>query len=587
MNIGTVMLCQNPLVVRGIRTRLRPPAALSWAAVTLVASTFIYIFFSENLNQHSNMTPAEASREAILPLLIMQGIILMVLGTGAVAGGMARERTYRLLDYQRLTPMSPAAKIIGLLIGLPIREYFMFAISMPFVFYAAWKGGMPFGSLIQFYAVFITSTMVYHMTGLAAGMVVGKPWQAGTLSQGLVVLLYLLLPQVSNFGFTFFEFLTARPVFYGMVNDYLLPDSVSEEVRQVLNDPRYSEVAFFGVRLSPVLFSFAVQGYALLSLFVIAHRKWQSEARLPFSKGFALLFFAIAQLFLIGSVQPLLASDELFNMLVENYIKNDPLRDSERTLVFAIFVINLSVSGCMAILTVYLCTPNGHQSVAGVRQLLRAGEQRLAWTSDAASGIPVSVACWLMSCLGFIVVYQSAVEAGRVGVVNTRMELLMMMVFFLAVLLTVQQVIEQFSERVFVMALFAFWLVPVLAGIIIGSAFNQPVAGVYTMIPFPFIELYFNAGLLMSDERVGIPDDLRLFFMVDEARPIVLISVCLYLASAITLLLLARRRWQRIRVAAGGAVASAVPLGACKHGQAASQTPVPALVRAVEPPSRP
>ena len=565
--MNTFLIWQNPLVIRGVRSRLRPAAAISWAMVTVVVSTFIYIFFSENLDQHSNATAQEAAREAILPLMVMQGIILMVLGSGAVAGGMARERTYRLLDYQRLTPMTPTAKIVGMLFGLPIREYFMFALSLPFVFFAAWKGGLAFSVLFQFYLVFILSAIVFHMTGLAAGMVVGKPWQAGTLSQGLVVVLYLMLPQVSNFGFTFFEFLTARPVFYGMVGEHLLPESTREAIlqgdleatgntplAQILNIKRYQSVAFFGMTLSPVFFSLAVLGFALMTLYVIAYRKWQSESSLPFSKGFALLFFAVAQFFLIGSVLPLLASDELFAQLVRNYEQRDQLRDSNRSIVFAIFVINLSVSGCMSILAVYLCTPTWHQSVAGVRQILRDGRNRLAWNSDAASGLPVVAAFWLMSCLGFIAVYQTAEKAGRVAVENSSLELLLPMMFFVLVLITVQQIIEQFSERIFVMTIFMFWLVPVLTGIIIATAFNRPVAGFYSMIPFPFTELLFNVGLLMSDESTEIPRDIR-FFIVRElqphAWPIVMVSIAMYGYLAMMLLLLANRRWRRIYETAG------------------------------------
>ena len=49
-------------------------------------------------------------------------LIMTVLGTGAVTGGIARERAGALVDYQRLTPMPPAAKIRGYLFGLPVRE---------------------------------------------------------------------------------------------------------------------------------------------------------------------------------------------------------------------------------------------------------------------------------------------------------------------------------------------------------------------------------------------------------------------------------------------------------------------------------
>jgi len=112
----SLMLWDNPMIVRGVRTRLRLPLLVSWGVVTIVASMFLYILVSGNAIKFDNVTPQEAARDAIPALLIMQGLILMVLGTGAVAGGMARERTYRLLDYQRLTPMTPSAKIVGLLL---------------------------------------------------------------------------------------------------------------------------------------------------------------------------------------------------------------------------------------------------------------------------------------------------------------------------------------------------------------------------------------------------------------------------------------------------------------------------------------
>lgn len=549
--MNALMLWENPLVIRGIRTRLRLPLMLSWALVTIVASAFLYIIVYGNAVKNDTVTEAEAARDAIPALLIMQGIILMVLGTGAVAGGMARERTYRLLDYQRLTPMTPTAKIVGMLVGLPIREYFMFAISLPFVFYAGWKGGVPIGVLVQFYIVFLSSAVVYHMTGLAAGMVVGKPWQAGTVSQGLVVVLYLMLPQVSTFGFTFFEFLTARPVFYGLVSQHLLPDGLTGQVQALLADPRYTEVAFFGMRLSPVLFSLAVQAFALVSLYVIVHRKWQSESRLPFSKAYALLFFAVAQFFLVGSVQPFLASDELFKQLTELYAKADPVRNPARSIVFAIFVINLSVSGCAAILTVYLCTPSGYQSLAGLRRVLRKGRPRLKLTDDAASALPVAVGCVLLSWLGFTAVYQTAAGAGRINVSNTALEFMLPLAFFAFVLVTVQQVVEQFSERIFVMGLFVFWLVPVLAAIIIATAMNEPIAGTYAMMLFPFVALVFASVMLMTDADNPLPYDTLPRMLDDHAMPVTLLSVAIYFAAAMVLLLRAYRRWGRLRAQAG------------------------------------
>ena len=549
--MNPLMIWDNPLVMRGIRTRLRLPLLLSWGIVTIVASMFLYILVSGNAIKFDNVSPQEAARDAILPLLIMQGLILMVLGTGAVAGGMARERTYRLLDYQRLTPMSPSAKIIGLLVGLPIREYFMFAVSLPFVYYAAYRGGLSFVVLTQFYIVFVASAVVYHMTGLAAGMIVDKPWQAGTLSQGLVVVLYVALPQVSNFGFTFFEHLTARPVFYGLVNQHLLPDGIEGAVQGMLQDPRYSVVPFFGLQLPPLLFSLAVQGFAILTLYVIVYRKWQSEKRLSFSKGYALLFYAVIQLFLIGSVLPFIQNDAMFAKLVESYVEIDNVGKPQQTFIFAILLITLVVSGCAAVLTLFLCTPNWYQSLAGYRRVIRKGKTVLRWDDDSASGLSVAVGCLLMAVLSFFVVYQAAEGAGRIGVHNPVYELLLPLLLFAAVLFTMQQVIEQFSEQVLVMVLFACWLVPVLGGIIVWTVADSPIEAVYLALFFPFIGLYLASALLLTDADTEMSADVLPDALAVHGPVIVVLSIMAYGLAALVLLSRAWRRWQRIKQLAG------------------------------------
>jgi hypothetical protein len=557
--MNPLMLWDNPLIVRGVRTRLSLPLMATWFFVTVVASTFFYMFFAGNLQQISflsngqstSISPEEAARDAIVPLLIMQGLILMVLGTGAVAGGVARERTYRLLDYQRLTPMTPSAKIVGLLIGLPIREYFMFAVSLPFVFYAAYRGGLAFTILIQFYLVFITSAVLYHMTGLAAGMIVDKPWQAGTLAQGLVVVLYVALPNISNFGFTFFEHLTARPVFYGMVNQYLLPDGIEGTVQSMLQNPRYQSVPFFGLVLPPLLFSLAVQGFAILTLYVMVFRKWRSEKRLSFSKSYALLFFAVVQLFLVGSILPLIQQDALFAQLVDAYTEIDDVVQPQQAFFFAILLITLVVSGCASILTVFLCTPNWYQSLTGCRRALRKGKSSLRWDEDAASGLSVAAGCLLMSSLSFIAVYQAADDAGRLMVSNPVYEVLLPLLLFAGVLLAMQQIIEQFSEQVLVMVLFGGWLVPVLAAIIVWTVGDLPIEAVYLALCFPFVGLYLASAMLLSDPLTPMSGDVLPEAIATHSMTVVLLSTGVYGVVSTALLGRAWRRWRKIKTLAG------------------------------------
>ena len=83
------------------------------------------------------------ARLPILWLLGAQAVILLLLGSGQVAGGNDRRIGRRQRDYQRLVPMSPLAKTLGYLFGLPIREYIMFLSTLPLTALCLWKGEVP------------------------------------------------------------------------------------------------------------------------------------------------------------------------------------------------------------------------------------------------------------------------------------------------------------------------------------------------------------------------------------------------------------------------------------------------------------
>ena len=135
----------NPIIIRGIRERLRWQNLIASGLFSLILCSTIYLAafldgmqtFIPAKNSISGENeiisiPLNGAREAFTLLLILQGFYLMFLGTGRVASVTAEEKENGLLDYQRMTPMSPTNKIIGYLFGLPVREYFMFLITLPF-----------------------------------------------------------------------------------------------------------------------------------------------------------------------------------------------------------------------------------------------------------------------------------------------------------------------------------------------------------------------------------------------------------------------------------------------------------------------
>ena len=82
-----------------------------------------------------------------------------------------------LLDYQRMTPMSPFSKIGGYLFGLPAREYFMFFLTIPFLIHCVIVGKLPWLNIVHLYSVFFCSVLFYHLTAHVIGLVVPPPGQ--------------------------------------------------------------------------------------------------------------------------------------------------------------------------------------------------------------------------------------------------------------------------------------------------------------------------------------------------------------------------------------------------------------------------
>ena len=156
-------LWANPIFRRYCRSRLRPKGLAVMLLLTLILAGFFFGLFRAMAMHEFDVMDAE--RAPFIPLLVIQGLILFLSGTGQVAGGMTAEGDEGVVDYQRLAPMSPLAKTLGYLFGLPVREYVLFLATVPFTAWCVWRGQIPLGVVGQLYGVFFSSVILYHLTG--------------------------------------------------------------------------------------------------------------------------------------------------------------------------------------------------------------------------------------------------------------------------------------------------------------------------------------------------------------------------------------------------------------------------------------
>lgn len=300
------MLWRNPIFLRFCHAELRARKAAFWCLLTLIVTAFtVAITF---VPQVLREVPAEeAARSAFFPLLVIQGILLLFLGTGSVATGIAREKVDQVLDYQRLTPLPVWRKLTGYLFGLPVRDYVLFLITVPFLVFVLVVGNIPASAFVPYYLVFFSSALLYHLTGMVAGMV-SKRWRwSARISQGLIILLYFVLPQLSHFGLVFLEFLTVRPVFMEKIVPLIGQEKGNEVVEMGLFAGQ--AVPFFGVVISGTVFSLLLQVLLIALFAAISTRKWKAESVPAISKVLALAVFGSFAFISLANLWPTLNGD--------------------------------------------------------------------------------------------------------------------------------------------------------------------------------------------------------------------------------------------------------------------------------------
>ncbi len=526
-------LWANPIFRRYCRSRLRPQGLLiSLLVVVLLAGFMVTVAWAVGTRRSG--TEVDAARSAVFPLLGLQGFILFILGTAQAAGGMTAERDEGVIDYQRLLPLPPLAKVLGFLAGLPVREYVMFAATLPFTAWALWRGEVPWTAWAPLYLAVLVSTQLYHFTGLLAGTVVRNRRWAFLVSIGLVFGLYTVIPRLADFGLVFFRYLTITPVLDSVGHD-LLP-TVGRMARSLKESGNHGPAQFFVFEIPALAFTLLTQGGLILAFAAMLCRKWREEEAHLLSKVSAALSFLWVQFLLLGNALPMIEQGTIF----PSFAWTGQIRP---TLLEARIMAGLY--GLTTLLLLFLLaliiTPSSDKQIRGWRRAHKLGRTSLPRNSDAATSFAVigalalvGAGCWFWFARCLVQSSWFGQQAVGGGV----------FLWFLALLvglsLGFQALLENKGGKAVFLAVIFVGVVPLMAGTVFAilnfpdlaswvagfSPLAQPFYATLGLIPDPATPEFLNQ--LPASSRVG--------------------TVLAVVAAA----LLARRLWQaRRRLAAG------------------------------------
>ena len=455
------------------------------------------------------------------------------MGTGSVAGGISREAADGMVDYQRLTPMTPLSKIVGYLFGLPIREYVLFATTLPFTIYCIFVGNIPLGVVAEVYGMLFTSAILYHLTGCVAGTVVKRRHFAGRVAQIMVILLYFVLPGLLGpLGFVLFEYLTMRPI---LTEQF---ESVRGPAFNALPSPeKIGGVPLFDWKLNTLSFSLLIQFSLIIIFMVILYRKWRQPTHHLLGKNFAIIVHLWILTLITGNALPLIKnenelrggrSERVAELLVQqrmadkDYEEVEDFDPEDATNVIAQSGILASLGLGFLALTfgmITIITPDSDKYTRALRkaQKLKGGNDsdqnalesiNPLFNADGATSLWHSLALAFLACIAWYSLIQNTDNLAKANNSNVYSSLILTIIplGFIPYTLCYHLFLERFGKRATLLFVIFAWLVPLLTSAVFGvrgietiptllfglSALASPVF----LLVFPLLDTQGNERLL-------------------------------------------------------------------------------------------
>jgi len=587
-------LWDNPVLVRYARSRLRLKGLLPGLLLTVIISAFAFLIapmsserLEENrmrylqmleqqereeqrgertlirdwrdaiererrrLEQRPALEPHMHQRMALLPLLAIQALILFVIGTGQVAGGMTTERDEGMVDYQRLVPMTPLSKTLGYLIGLPAREWVMFLATLPFMGLALWRGQVPFSGWAPVALVFLTSVMLYHLTGLVAGTVFKNRRWAFLICMGMIFLLYFLVPQGARFGLPFLRYVTMWPAM--LESSHILPADLARDLREVAAHAPGEGVRFFKEEwvFTDVKFTLIVQGSFILTLLVMVWRKWRQADSHLLSKTWALLVFAWLCVLPLGTALPAIPDGSLFPARSIRALLDGRPDRPDLWQAFKMCGLYGLMMLILLIFAVLLLTPGRDMQTRGLRRAAKLGKKSAPFLADESSAFTLVVVLTLAGTASWAWFTRSVLGSNWFRADPGMMQVFLVYLTVLApVALGLHALLEARGGRWPFLVIVFCGLVPVLAALIVATASRgNAEAAALTGGASPGALTYYAVERLMPPGH-----NARGSFAEFHSAAVtsLLIWPPLYAAAALAFITGLRRHWLRLRSEGAG-----------------------------------
>jgi hypothetical protein len=431
----SALLLDNPILVKHARSRLRRQQLLpAIAGVVVIAALITWGAVAADIVRNG---------AGFWMILTLQIAILFLGGTVQVASSVAYSRDSGILDFHRISPVRPLALTLGFLLGGPIREYVLYACTLPFALVFVGMGSpSPLGFLMVL-ADTLVLALLFHSAALLAGLVAARSRGVG----GGIVALILVLHMAS--GVPPLGLFTLTPLCQQAItgrSDIPIP-------------------TFFGLPVPPFPLSLLHQLPVLFFLLAAAVRKMRHERAFLFSKPVAVLFHLVLAFLLLSDVTNIPDSQHAL-----------PVAFGPLAVVYGLTAAALLLAAAV--------TPKFGDFANGIRRARKGGAARPpAWSDLASNWAPLLLFCVIL--LGTTVAASTlsvTQNASLGGVLPAALVGMGVIVYFGCARQGFDLMYRKNSPPYFVLFLFLLWIVPLFVALIasmshMGDAAQEAILG--------------------------------------------------------------------------------------------------------------
>ena len=321
MNLsGPAAWLDNPIFVKHVRSRLSRQNLTSGVVIVGVLSLLLAWFGISN--------NAFADSRVFHFNLVMQAIILVIIGSSQVGTTVSATRESGILDFHRISPLSPWSLMLGFFFGAPVLQYVLFAITVPMSLLCVVFGGVPPSTALELTLVLFLVAWLFQAIAMLSALVSKRPTKGGPV--GLIVLLV---------------------IFGGNAIGMIMSNWAG--LREGLTAP------FFDLDLPWILNALIYLLPPTVFALIASMRKIRSERAHTLSKLQSLAFLATATVLVLGGV---------WRVKNQGYIV--------MIVLYALVILGLFM--CLTI------TPTAGEYARGVRRAARRGRKHLHFLDDLA-----------------------------------------------------------------------------------------------------------------------------------------------------------------------------------------------------------